>query len=205
MDIKRNYQREMEAHIAKDGSMPTRPLLLHSCCAPCSSSVLACLAPHFLVTVFYYNPNIFPQEEYEKRKAEQIRLIEESTFLNTVEFIDGDYDHPSFLNIARGHESDAEGGARCSLCFLQRLEKTAQQAKELQFPLFCSTLTVSPHKDAARINRIGESLAEEYGVFWLPSDFKKRDGYKRSIALSRQFGLYRQDYCGCEYSLRDLK
>lgn len=177
-------------------------LLLHSCCAPCSSAVLECLTPHFSVTVFYFNPNIFPDAEYLRRKDEQLRLIQTASYPNPVSVLDCDCDYQTFLASVCGLESCPEGGARCQNCFSLRLRETASAAKSRGFPLFGTTLTVSPHKDAAAINRIGEALAAEYDVRWLPGDFKKKNGYLRSAELSRIFGLYRQDYCGCEFSLR---
>ncbi len=178
-----------------------RRLLLHSCCAPCSSSVLERLVPDWQVTVFYFNPNIATDEEYIKRKTEQQRLIGEM-FGESVGYIDADYDHGAFLKAVAGHESDPEGGARCAICFRQRLERTAETAKSLGIPTICTTLTVSPLKNADVLNAVGNAAAERSGLDWLESNFKKKDGYKRSIELSRQFGLYRQNYCGCEFSKR---
>ncbi len=172
-------------------------LLLHSCCAPCSSYCLEQVGGTFQTTVFYYNPNIDSAEEYEKRKAEEIRFLRET---GCAEFLDCDYSHEDFNEIARGLEQEKEGGARCEKCFRLRLSRTAEEAKEHGFDLFATTLTVSPLKNAELINKIGYECAEEYGVTYLPSDFKKRGGYLRSIALSKEHNLYRQNYCGCKYS-----
>ena len=197
-----NYGLEMEREIALICGRAPR-LLLQSCCAPCSSSVLEKLAEHFRVTVYYYNPNISPEGEFRRRAEEQRRLIGEMALGGVVDIITEKYDENEFLNAVRGLENEPEGGKRCSACFHLRLEKTAQKARELGFEYFTTTLTVSPLKDAQRLNSIGLALGEKYGVKFLPSDFKKRDGYKRSIELSEQYGLYRQDYCGCRFSVRE--
>ena len=177
-------------------------LLLHSCCGPCSSACIERLLAEtdFNITIFYYNPNIYPQEEYNHRKAEQIRLIKE---LNNpkVDFLDCDYIPSEFEKIAKGLEHEKEGGARCAGCFALRLNKTAQTAKENGYSAFATTLTVSPHKNAKLITEIGLGVAQKYGIEYLPYDFKKKDGFKRSIALSKEYGLYRQNYCGCAYSM----
>jgi len=176
-------------------------LLLHSCCAPCSSAVIERLSDYFTLTVLYYNPNIEPQEEYEKRKKEQIEFLK--SFKNgEVKFLDVEYDNSAFINMAKGLETEPEGGIRCHRCYLLRLEKTAQMAKKNGYEYFTTTLTVSPYKNAQVINQIGENLASEYEVKYLYSDFKKEDGYKRSIELSKKYNLYRQDYCGCNFSKR---
>ena len=202
--MKTNYQNELDAVIARlteDGVRPT--LLLHSCCGPCSSYVLEALVPHFRTTVLYYNPCIAPEEEYRHRKAVQLGLIERMNAAGAdIGVLDAEYDHAAFLERVRGHEDDPEGGDRCALCFEQRLRRTAEEAKAGGYDRFCTTLTVSPHKNAELLNRIGRELGEEYGVPFLPSDFKKKNGYKRSIELSKEYGLYRQDYCGCEFSSR---
>ena len=177
-------------------------LLLHSCCAPCSSSVLECLCDFFAVTVLYYNPNIFPAVEYQHRLETQKEVLEKTGFATLVE---GNYQHSDYLSAVRGYESEPEGGARCEFCFRLRMEEAARLAKEGCYDYFATTLSVSPHKDAALLGRIGEELEACYGVKHLPSDFKKREGYKRSVALSNELGLYRQDYCGCEFSLRDAR
>lgn len=174
-------------------------LLLHSCCAPCSSHCLSVLTPLAKVSVLYFNPNIYPREEYEKRKSEQKRLIESA--FPEVELLDADYDHDAFLRAAAGLEEEREGGARCEKCFRLRLERAAREAKAGDFDLFATTLTVSPHKNAPLINAIGLEEGEKAGVEFLPSDFKKRDGYLHSIRLSEKYALYRQNYCGCEFSL----
>lgn len=172
-------------------------LLLHSCCAPCSSESLKRLNKFFDITVVYYNPNIYPKEEYLKRKQEQIRLLK---ILN-IKFMDCDYKEEEFLEIAKGFECEKEGGARCSRCFLLRLEKTAKLAKENEFGFFGTTLTISPHKNADIINKTGESLGQKYNINFLYSDLKKENGYLNSIILSKEYNLYRQNYCGCRYSL----
>ena len=197
-----NDQKRMEQElqaIARSGKTPH--LLLHSCCAPCSTSVIERLAVSFEMAVFYYNPNIFPEVEYEKRKSDQIRLLSDPSYPHRVSIVDSDYDPDAFDRAVRGLENEPEGGRRCERCFLLRLEETAREAKAGGFDYFTTTLTVSPHKNAGQINAIGEMLAEQYGVSYLFSDFKKKDGYKRSIALSETYGLYRQHYCGCQFSL----
>lgn len=175
-------------------------LLLHSCCGPCSSHVLSLLSEYFNITVLYYNPNVEPLEEYEKRKFEQIRFINEFKGKHEIKFWDIDYDNETFKDYVKGLESEAEGGARCSKCFYLRLEKTAKIAKENYFDFFCTTLTVSPYKNHIIINNIGEALEEKYNVRFLVSDFKKQNGYKNSIELSKKYNLYRQHYCGCLFS-----
>ena len=193
--VKRNYDREMEAEIASlGGRRPT--LLLHSCCGPCSSYVLEYLTRFFDVTILYYNPNIQPEAEYEKRLFWQREVLKHLP----AQIMECGYDGAAFEAVAAGYEDAPEGGKRCGRCFLLRLEETAKRAAAGGFDFFCTTLTVSPHKDPVRINRIGAELEQRYGVRWLPSDFKKRDGYLRSIRLAREYGLYRQDWCGCEYS-----
>ena len=192
--MKVNYQNKLMTII---NSLQTRPhILLHSCCGPCSTTVLTFLVTYFDITVFYYNPNIEPRAEYEKRKQEQIRFIQE--FNNEhITFLDCDYANQDFRKQVVGLEQEKEGGARCAVCFKLRLEKTARLAKKLNFDYFGTTLTVSPHKNSQIINEIGALLETEYGVKYLYSDFKKKDGYKKSIELSKQYHLYRQDYCGC--------
>jgi len=192
--------------IARDGKTgddaPT--LLLHSCCAPCSSSVIATLAGFFRITVFYYNPNIDDGDEYDRRAREQERLLAAMPTPLPVRFLEGEYVPGDFLGTAARYADEKEGGARCTFCYGLRLEKTARTANEGGFDYYCTTLSVSPMKDAGRINTIGQTLAEKHGVAWLPSDFKKNDGYKQSVELSRTYGLYRQDYCGCSFSRRIL-
>ena len=175
-------------------------ILLHSCCAPCSSHVISYLTNYFDITILYYNPNIAPIEEYNKRKEEQIRLINSIETKNKISIIDCDYDGNIYDERIKGFESCPERGERCTICFNLRLEKTAEIAKEKGFKYFCTTLTVSPYKNANLINEIGENLAKKYNLTWLYSDFKKEDGYKHSIELSKKYNLYRQNYCGCIYS-----
>lgn len=197
----RNYQRELEELIRKNEASGIVPkLLLHVCCAPCSSWCLEYLNHSFDITVFYYNPNIDSEEEYRRRAAEEQRLLKEMPFTRPVQFLEGAYAPEEFRALARGHEADPEGGERCGLCFAQRLRKTAETARSLGFDCFTTTLTISPLKNAARLNEIGERVGLEAGIPFLPSDFKKRNGYKRSTELSAQYGLYRQDYCGCSFS-----
>ena len=198
----RNYQREMEK-IIEGLKGERKTLLLHSCCAPCSSAVLEKLQEIFEITVFFYNPNISESEEYGKRVEEQKRLIEAFNRKNPsypIKVIEGDYEPKDFYEVAKGLEQCPEGGERCFCCFALRLEETAKLAKEVNFDFFTTTLTISPLKNAAKLNEIGEEMAEKYSVTWLPSDFKKKEGYKRSIELSKEYGLYRQDFCGCAFS-----
>ena len=178
----------------------TKSILLHSCCAPCSSYVISFLSNYFNITILYYNPNIYPQEEYNKRKQEQIRLINSLETKNKLEYLDCDYENNIYNELIKGHENAKEGGSRCQICFQLRLEKTAKIAKQHNFDYFCSTLTVSPHKNSKIINEIGKSLEDIYNIKWLYSDFKKNEGFKKSIELSKEYNLYRQDYCGCIYS-----
>lgn len=196
-----NYQKELEKIINKIDTLEEVPtLLLHSCCAPCSSYVLEYLANHFKITIFYYNPNISPKEEFDKRIDEQKRLINELPVKNKVEFMEGIYDNQKYEKAIQGLEHEKEGGARCHICYRLRLEETAKLAKEKGFDYFTTTLSISPYKNAKVLNEIGEELAKNYNVNYLYADFKKKNGYKRSIELSRIYNLYRQDYCGCEYS-----
>ncbi len=199
MEVKRNYQRELD-ELLKGLSDPPPSLLLHSCCAPCSSYVLEYLSRYFSITVFYYNPNIYPGEEYFRRVAEQQRLIAELPCVHPVSFVEGPYDTERFFQMAQGMEQFPEGGVRCFDCYRLRLEQAAKLCKEGGFDYFTTTLSISPHKNAQKLNEIGEALAQQYGVRHLPSDFKKKEGYKRSIQLSKEHGLYRQDYCGCIFS-----
>ena len=202
---KRNYQKELDKIIE---GLEFRPsLLLHSCCAPCSSYVLAYLSRYFDITVFYYNPNIYPEEEYDKRVKEQERLI---GMLNAeadghIRFIKGDYSPGVFFDMAKGLEDEPEGGNRCFACYELRMREAAETAVAGGYDYFATTLSISPLKNADKINETGERLAAEYGVKHLPSDFKKKDGYKMSCELSRQYDLYRQDYCGCVYSKRERR
>lgn len=190
-----NYQLVMERLLRE---VPAgRPLLLHACCGPCASAVLERLCPHFAVTVFYYNPNIMPADEYVRRRDTLLELLDKMRGQYQIGFMEGGYDVDAFRAAAKGLEDEPEGGARCTACFGLRLSETARQAAASGFEWFASTLSVSPHKDAARLNTAGQNAAEAHGVRYLVSDFKKKDGYRRSIELSRQYGLYRQDYCGC--------
>jgi hypothetical protein len=201
-----NYQKILEQTIEREraaGNVPS--LLLHSCCAPCSSYCIEYLSQYFTITVFYYNPNIYPDDEYYKRVEEQKRFIAEFPAKYHVDVIEGDYDKDSFYDIARGYEDCPEGGERCFRCYELRLRASAVKAAELSKDYFTTTLTISPMKNAAKLNETGMRLGEEYGVRYLCSDFKKKDGYKRSIELSGEYGLYRQDYCGCVYSRRERK
>ena len=179
-----------------------KKILLHSCCAPCSSWVITSLTKYFDITILYYNPNISPIEEYLKRKEEQIKLINEINRIGKIEILDCDYDNDLYEKKIKGYETCPERGERCTICFKLRLEKTAQLAKEGNYDYFCTTLTVSPYKNANLLNKIGEELEKKYQIKWLHSDFKKSDGYKKSIELSKKYNLYRQDYCGCIYSQR---
>lgn len=201
---RRNYQKELDTQIeqlARDGKSPT--LLLHSCCAPCSSYVLEYLSQYFHIIVFYYNPNIYPESEYHTRVEEQKRFIQELPTRYPVDFLEGDYIPKDFYDCARGMEHLPEGGERCFACYRLRLEEAARMAKEKGCDYFATTLSISPLKNVEKLNEIGEQLAQTYGVHWLPNDFKKKNGYKRSTELSREYGMYRQDYCGCIYSFKE--
>lgn len=204
-------------HILSERSNRGKTLFLHSCCAPCSSYVLEYLRSFFCITVFYFNPNITEEPEYRKRVEEQKRLIKEfnkqydvqkdlpDCELFPIEIVEGEYDKQLFLESVKGLEQCKEGGERCKVCFELRLRETARLAKERQMDFFTTTLTISPLKNAAVINEIGQSLGTEYGIAFLPSDFKKKNGYKRSIELSKEYDLYRQDYCGCAFSKAERK
>lgn len=201
---KRNYQKELDRlleGIEKEGRTPR--LFLHSCCAPCSSYVLEYLSRYFEITVFFYNPNISPAEEYEKRVEEIRRMIGEMEFVHPVKLVEGEYDPQVFFRMAKGMENIPEGGERCFGCYRLRMEEAARLAKEGNYDYFTTTLSISPLKNAQKINEIGEELDEIYQVSHLPSDFKKKNGYKRSIELSGEYELYRQDYCGCVFSKRE--
>lgn len=200
-----NYQKELDKQIERlQNNREVPRLLLHSCCAPCSSYVLEYLSQYFEITVFYYNPNIFPESEYTKRILEQQGLIEKMKTVYPVSFLAGSYDKEKFYDMAKGLEKVKEGGTRCFGCYELRLCETAYQAKMGGYDYFTTTLSISPLKNADKLNEIGTRLGEEYGVPYLQSDFKKKNGYKRSIELSKEYGLYRQDYCGCEFSVRDV-
>lgn len=200
----KNYQKELDRILERlPAEEPPKHLFLHSCCAPCSSYVLEYLSRYFRITVFYYNPNITASGEYWKRVEEQKRLIgifntQEGRFF--IDYVDGTYEPGKFLDMTRGLEDCPEGGERCFLCYRLRLEETARKAAEAGADYYTTTLTISPLKNARKLNEIGEELAVVYGTAWLPSDFKKKEGYKRSVELSAEYGLYRQDYCGCAYS-----
>ena len=199
---RRNYQIEMEK-IMEGLQGERKSLLLHSCCAPCSSAVLEKLQEIFEITVYYYNPNISEDLEYRKRVEEQKRLIDAFNQKNPdfpIKVIDGEYEPQEFYAIAKGLENCPEGGERCFKCYALRLEKTAQVAKEGNYDYFTTTLTISPLKNAGKLNEIGEEMALKYGTTFLPSDFKKKEGYKRSIELSKEYDLYRQNFCGCAFS-----
>lgn len=200
--MKENYS-ELCENILKNFT-DKKTILLHSCCAPCSSHVITYLTKYFDITILYYNPNIFPYEEYLKRKNEQIRLINEIPKINNVNIIDCDYDNDLYNKLIKGLENEPEKGNRCTVCYQMRMEKTAIIAKKNNYDYFCTTLSVSPYKNANLINKIGEKLEKEYNIKWLYSDFKKKDGYKKSIELSKKYNLYRQNYCGCIYSKPQL-
>lgn len=196
--MKINYSNLCEDILGKlDGK---KRLLLHSCCGPCSSYVISYLTKYFDITILYYNPNIYPYQEYLKRKEEQIRLINELDTINKLDIMDCDYDNDLYEKKICGLENEPERGKRCKVCYEMRMEKTASLAKDNGYDYFCTTLSVSPYKNADWINEIGKELEDKYDVNWLYSDFKKKDGYKQSILLSQKYNLYRQDYCGCIYS-----
>lgn len=199
-----NYQSVLDNTIEKitsENRVPT--LLIHSCCAPCSSYVLEYLSEYFKITVVYYNPNIFPLEEYNYRISEQKRLIDSMDFKNPVEFTGTQYTPDDFYSVVKGLEKEPEGGKRCTECFKVRLTHAAKLASNQGFDYFTTTLSISPLKNSELLNELGISIGKEYGVEYLQSDFKKRNGYKRSVELSKQYGLYRQDYCGCVYSKQE--
>jgi len=196
-----NYQQEQDEIIKSLTDVPS--LLLHSCCGPCSSYCLETLSKHFNVTVLWYNPNIHPEDEYNLRFETQKKIINGLKTLHPVKLLTLEYDSNNYFEAVKGLENEKEGGARCTECFKMRLERCARTAREYGFDWFTTTLTVSPHKNAPLINEIGNAMAEKYGVSFLPSDFKKKEGYKRSIELSKEYNLYRQNYCGCVYSLNE--
>ena len=204
MANKRNYAKELNILIETFTHEEKRPtLLLHACCAPCSSAVLEKLTAHFKITVLFYNPNIYPEAEYQKREAELKRLISEMPCTKEVALVDLPYVPEEFFTAVRGLEHIPEGGERCFVCYEMRLREAAEMAKQLKLDYFTTTLSISPLKNAEKLNEIGERLAAEYGIPYLNSDFKKRGGYQRSIELSHEYGLYRQDYCGCVFSRRE--
>ena len=201
MANKRNYQRELEQileDLKKEGKVPK--LFLHSCCAPCSSYVLEYLSEYFEITVFYYNPNIYPPKEYEERAREQKRLIEQFPARYPISYVEGKYDTRRFYEMAKGLEHIPEGGERCFRCYELRMREAAMLAKEGGYDFFTTTLSISPLKNAQKLNEIGEALQAELGIRHLPSDFKKKGGYQRSTQLSKEYELYRQNYCGCVFS-----
>lgn len=199
--MKINYQRELDKRLDElKEKREVKKLLLHSCCAPCSSYVLEYLSQYMEITVFYYNPNIYPQEEYQKRVKEQQDFIRQWISVYPIEFLEGYYRPEEFLNKIKGYEKIPEGGERCFRCYELRLEATAKAAAQGGFDFFTTTLSISPMKNAQKLNEIGEKVGNIYDICYLSSDFKKKNGYKRSIELSREYGLYRQDYCGCLFS-----
>ena len=201
---RRNYQRELEkilAEIEKSGQVPR--LFLHSCCAPCSSYVLEYLSGYFQITDFFYNPNISPKEEYVKRAEELKHLIDEMPFVHKPVFLEGDYCPEEFFKMAKGLEKVPEGGERCFRCYRMRMEEAARLAAEGGYDYFTTTLSISPLKNAEKLNQIGAELADTFGVRYLFSDFKKKEGYKKSTEISKEYHMYRQYYCGCVYSKRD--
>ena len=197
----RNYQKELDEIIEQQQARGEVPrLLLHACCAPCSSYCLEYLSQYFSITLFYFNPNISPAAEYAHRVAEAKRLVASLPVKHPVSFLEGTYDPQTFFDAVKGLEQEPEGGKRCDVCFRLRLQEAARQAKEGGFDYFTTTLSISPLKDADKLNQIGEEVAAAYGVPHLPSNFKKKNGYKRSIELSKEYDLYRQNYCGCVFS-----
>ena len=195
-----NYDREMQAVLDRLAAENLRPrLLLHACCAPCSSATLERLAGHFDLSILYYNPNIYPPEEYHRREAELERFVRDAGYTG-VPVIELPYVPREFYDAVKGLEDEPEKGGRCTVCYRLRLERAARYAAEHGFEWFTTTLSISPVKDPVRLNTIGAELAEQYGLNYLQSEFRKRDGYKRSLVLSAEYGLYRQDYCGCEFS-----
>ena len=197
-----NYQKQLERLIEKHALAGEVPhLLLHSCCGPCSSYVLEYLAQHFKITLFYYNPNIMPEEEYQRRLNTQKQLLGLLSVKHPVTLIEGAYEPEAFLLQVKGLEDQPEGAGRCAVCFNLRLEKSARLAKELGCAYFCTTLSVSPHKNAQVLGQIASQVSDIYAVAALPADFKKKGGYQRSIVLAKQYGLYRQEYCGCPFSM----
>lgn len=199
--IKINYHKELEKIInnLEEGERPS--LLIHTCCGPCSTYCLDYLSKHFDITVYYYNPNIYPKEEYFFRLEEQRDLLGKMDLSSDVKFLASSYDEREFYEIAKGKEKYQEGGRRCNKCYELRLTETAKTAEKLGFDYFCSSLTISPHKDSKKLNLIAKRVARNYNVKALPSDFKKNNGFKKSVELSNRYGMYRQEYCGCEFSL----
>ena len=203
---RQNYQREMDQLIQKlesEGRVPS--LFLHACCAPCSSYVLEYLSRYFDITLFYYNPNISPAAEYTERVEEVKRLLREMPLVHPVHFMEGSYNPEVFYEAVKGHEEDPERGERCTICYRLRLEEAARRAAEGGFDYFTTTLSISPLKDCERLNAIGDAMGEKYGVAHLHADFKKKNGYRRSTELSREYHLYRQNYCGCVFSKKEAE
>ncbi len=199
-----NYQKELDKIISEISEKNITPtLLLHSCCAPCSSYVLTYLAEYFKITVFYYNPNIYPESEYTYRVNEVKRLIEEIPVKNKISFIEGEYNSDLFFETVKGFENEKEGGERCFKCYDMRIKEASEIAKKNGFDYYTTTLSISPHKNAEKLNEIGEKYADE-NTRHLPSDFKKKNGFKESVRLSEKYNLYRQNYCGCVFSKRNL-
>ncbi len=199
--MKINYQVKLDEILNSLPKNKKNTLLLHSCCGPCSSYVLEYLSHYFQITVYYYNPNITEIEEYQKRVEEQKRLIQQ--IYPDVDFIEGPYQPEIFFEMSRGLEEEKEGGIRCSKCYYLRMRETALLAKQLNFDYFATTLSISPYKNSEQLNKIGKTLEQLYGIHYLYADFKKKNGYKRSIELSKQYHLYRQEYCGCEFSRKE--
>lgn len=200
--MKQNFQLLMDEELKKIESTGQKPvLLLQCCCAPCSSAVLERLTEHFRLKLYFYNPNIYPEAEYKKRFEQFDKLLASPRFQNDIEIIPCKYESEKFDEAAKGLENEKEGGARCTQCFILRLGETAKKAKEIGADYFCTTLTVSPHKNSQLLNELGIETEKKYGVKFLRSDFKKKEGYKRSTQLSEELGLYRQNYCGCKYSM----
>ncbi len=201
-----NYQKILDEVIANNQLNNLVPkLLIHSCCAPCSSYCLEYLSEYFDITVLYYNPNIFPAEEYQYRMDEQRRFIESFPAKHPIKLVETPYTPEDFYDIARGYEAEPEGGERCTRCYRLRLEYTAKLAAQMGMDYFTTTLSISPLKDAVRLNTIGQELSDIYKVSYLLSDFKKRNGYKRSVELSHEYNMYRQDFCGCVYSMKEAE
>lgn len=201
-----NYQRVLDGILLQISNKGVHPkLLLHACCAPCSSYVLEYLSKYFDITLYFFNPNIYPAEEYDFRAKELTELLEKMPLRDKVSIVVGDYDSDAFYNAVKGNEEDLEGGARCKICYRQRLEASAEYAAKGGFDYFTTTLSISPYKNSIWLNEIGEELSTLYGVPYLTSDFKKKNGYKRSCELSAEYGLYRQNYCGCEFSKRQAE
>ena len=202
---KKNYYIEFEKVIREIDLENPPSLLLHSCCGPCSTSVLELLSDYFKVTLLYYNPNIYPREEYYKRLEEQKKVLEKVNGRFEIKFLEGRYDPAEYFDAVKGVEQLPEGSQRCFNCYELRLKEAAQFAKDLNMDYFATTLSVSPYKNAQIINELGEKIANEYGVKHLSNDFKKKDGYKKSVELSKKWNIYRQDYCGCPFSKREAE